>query len=399
MFNKKNQQNKDTISFWAKFSLIMIVLQAIGGVLIFLINPKRWLRFFKKQKKEINDLTDGKEGTKDFLLNSSVLLKDLFIPHLGNGHKPKILRPKSLLTFAVSAIIIKAAVTGFLFFTYPTPAELSAIMTSNMIALINDARNDAGAEPLRENLMLDEYAKQKGTDMISRGYFAHDTPDGKRPWEWIDRTDYDYVYAGENLAMDFISAEVVQDAFMKSPGHRRNILNPKYKDVGIAVLNGKLGGHETTLLVEFFGTERKDLSSLVAVNKAPSAKTTVTQPNPSTPVQPMVISNTNASNPNVNNNLVPENVQSANTEALIVVAPNQSSNSDLINFVIEYSNIFFIAFLIFMLISLILNIVIKFRIQHPALILQSVVVIALMAAMVLVKFHFAETISPHLLIL
>ena len=58
---------------------------------------------------------------------------------------------------------------------------------------------------------------------------------GTTPWSWIEKENYDYNYAGENLAMDFQSAEKMEEAWMASPTHRANILNGKYREIGMAV--------------------------------------------------------------------------------------------------------------------------------------------------------------------
>ena len=364
---------------------------------IFYFKSKKWHKFVKGQKKEINELSEGKEDFNQFCNDSSKLLKDLFIPNAHNDHKPKALRPKSLISYALVAILVKLVVTGFLFFIYPSPAQLAVIISSNMISLVNESREEAGLEPLVENALLNQFAQAKGEDMISRDYFAHDTPEGKRPWQWIDRFEYDYVYAGENLAMDFTEAELVHEAFMKSPFHRKNILNSKYKEVGTAVLHGELGGHETILLVEFFGTQRADLSTLVSAQPAEAAVVkpeSITAPSELAPSEDIAGEETYQPS----DRLPEAGGAEINNEGIIVVATD-NKNSSLVNLVIEYSNIFFIAFLIFLIISLALNIFIKINIQHASVILQSVVVIALILAMILVKFNFVEQLSPHLLIL
>ena len=364
---------------------------------IFYFKSKNWHKFIKGQKKEINELSCGQEDFGQFCNDSSKLLKDLFIPSTSNDNKPLALRPKSLISYALLAILVKLAVTGFLFFTYPSPAQLAVIVSSNMISLVNESREEAGLEPLTENALLDQFAQAKGEDMINRDYFAHDTPEGKRPWQWIDRAEYDYVYAGENLAMDFTEAETVHEAFMKSPSHRKNILNSKYKEVGMAVLHGEMGGHETILLVEFFGTQRADLSTLVSAKPAEAAVTEeeiTPTPTGSTPTSDIA-----GEEVYVPSNRLPEaEVAGAGNEGIIVVATD-NKNSNLVNLVIEYSNIFFIAFLIFLVVSLALNIFVKINVQHASVILQSVVVIALIIAMILVKFNFIEQIAPRLLIL
>jgi len=304
-----------------------------------------------------------------------------------------------LTTFAAIAIAVKVLVTSFLFVTYPSPAELSAIVSSTMVRLINESRIESGAEPIVEDISLGKFAAVKGKDMIERDYFAHDTPEGKRPWQWIDRSEYDYVYAGENLAMDFTSAEAVHEAFMKSPSHRRNILNPKYKDVGISVLNGDLSGHNTILLVEFFGSKR---SAIAPVADAPSLPTTPTAaPAPvavrEQPVPIPAVSST--SQPITAGATREDDINAISGGEGVIVVSQRADSKALVGYVIEYSNIFFIAFLIFLCISLALNIFVKIHIQRPSIILQSVAVIALFAAMLLVKLHFVEQIAPQLLIL
>ncbi|MDP1629757.1 MAG: CAP domain-containing protein, partial [bacterium] len=89
------------------------------------------------------------------------------------------------------------------------------------------------------------------------GYFSHVGPEGAEPWYWIKKAGYDYVYAGENLARGFIDANSVFNAWMKSAGHRANILNSRYTEIGVAVLSGNMAGRETTLIVQMFGSRPK----------------------------------------------------------------------------------------------------------------------------------------------
>lgn len=408
MFGHKQEQPEKA----KKFKIIGLIFLAFNGLgcLFLYLHPKRWCRFLKGEKREIKELKKGEESLGRFFRDSADLLADLFIPNIKNSFKPKILRPKILLTYALVIVAVKILVTGFLFFTYPSPAQMAAIISSNMIALINQSRQQESAEPLKENPLLSEYARQKAEDMIKRDYFAHDTPDGKRPWQWIDKDQYDYVYAGENLAMDFNTAEAVHDAFMKSPSHRRNIVNAKYQEVGIAVLYGKLSGHSTTLLVEFFGARRQDTAPLAQANKplatkaaqpvkkpvSPAVKTPAAPPLAPT-VKPGGVAGEQIALPELP--ATEDLAFGISNDGIIVVAGERQAAKTLADWVIEYSNIFFIAFLIFMLISLGLNIFVKIQVQHPSIILQSVALIALLIAMILVKFHFAETVSGQILIL
>lgn len=301
-----------------------------------LIDPKKWLKFFKH----------------------------FFIPNQNNDHKPKALRGKSLIWYVFIALVVKALATGFLFFMYPSPAVLSTIVASRMIEMVNQSRAENNLPFLREDNMLTLAALAKGEDMLAKQYFAHNTPEGKRPWEWINKKKYDYVFAGENLAMDFTEAESLHEAFLKSPAHRKNILNPKYKDMGAAVLNGEIDGRETTLLVQFFGAQRESMAGARLAHAA---------------------------------EVEPELEQSS--EGLLKVTINRKASHDLANLVIEYSDILLTAFLIYVCLALILNIFIKREVQHYKMILQTASVIALLTAVVLVKLHFLENFTSELLIL
>lgn len=406
--NKDNKKDKKHFKFKGLkiFGLFVILFEAVILVLGF-FKPNKWKRFIKHEKRELKELSDGQQDFKRFFSDSNELLQDIFIPNEANDHKPMVLRPKSLAAYVLIALLVKFTATGFLFTAYPSEAELSAIVSANMVSLMNQSRIEAGINPLSHNLTLASFAQLKGEDMVDRNYFAHDTPEGKRPWEWINRAEYDYVYAGENLAMDFITAEVVHDAFLKSPAHRKNILNPKYTEAGIAVLHGELDGRKTTLLVEFFGTQRKDRDTLVLNDQQEPASTeqelaevpseiagveTPELPGVETPEPPDERSRTVSTE-------VDSPTPGPINEGVIVVSTTQKSSKTLIDAVVEYSNIFFIAFILFVGISLLLNIFIKIKVQHKSTILQSVVVIALLISLVLVKFHFIETVAPQMLIL
>ena len=91
--------------------------------------------------------------------------------------------------------------------------------------------------------------------MIDNNYFAHVSPQKKSPWYWIEKNEYDYTYAGENLAINFTNSEDQQKAWMDSPLHKKNILNPNYDEIGVAVKRGVVEGKETTVVVQMFGAQ------------------------------------------------------------------------------------------------------------------------------------------------
>ncbi len=135
-------------------------------------------------------------------------------------------------------------------------AFASDITPENVAYLINSKRTYYGLEPLKVDPNLDTAAEAKSADMISRDYFDH-FAFGLAPWDFMKNAHYNYLYAGENLAMNFQTSEGMVSAWMNSPFHRANILNPDYTDMGIGVVkgayteNGQTG--ETVMVTNMFG--------------------------------------------------------------------------------------------------------------------------------------------------
>jgi uncharacterized protein YkwD len=118
----------------------------------------------------------------------------------------------------------------------------------------NSQRQDSGLPALTENEKLDAAAMIKAQDMFQKKYFAHESPSGAGPSDLAEGVNYDYLAIGENLALgNFKDDEVLVQAWMDSPGHRANILNKKYKEIGVAVLKGTYEGETTWIAVQEFG--------------------------------------------------------------------------------------------------------------------------------------------------
>ncbi|EKE20060.1 MAG: hypothetical protein ACD_8C00057G0011 [uncultured bacterium] len=139
--------------------------------------------------------------------------------------------------------------------------QASDITTEMVIELTNRARSSAGVAVLKKDELLTKAAQEKAQDMLDKDYFAHVSPEGKTPWDWITGAGYDYQYAGENLAINFTNAEDEQKAWMESELHRKNIMNPKYEEIGVAVKSGKIEGKNTIVVVQEFGTRMSPIIS------------------------------------------------------------------------------------------------------------------------------------------
>jgi len=143
----------------------------------------------------------------------------------------------------------------------PLVTFASDISKETIVRLTNQERTNNNIRVVVENSELDKAAQAKAEDMIKNKYFEHFSPAGKTPWQFIESADYNYLYAGENLAMDFKTAEGIDSAWMKSNTHRKNILNNKYNDIGIGISKGVITDHETTVVVQMFGSKQKSLNA------------------------------------------------------------------------------------------------------------------------------------------
>jgi len=132
-----------------------------------------------------------------------------------------------------------------------TAATLAA---EKILEATNRERASAGLKPITAEKRLSDAASEKISDMIAKNYFAHVSPDGKGAGEWVKDAGYRYILIGENLAMgNFKDEEDLVAAWMASPGHRANILNPKFKEIGIAAKKGTIEGSSALIAVQIFG--------------------------------------------------------------------------------------------------------------------------------------------------
>jgi len=145
--------------------------------------------------------------------------------------------------FLVASLVARQSSSNF----------LAAVIQSEVIALTNGEREQNSAGVLLENPALDAAAQAKANDMAAKGYFAHLSPDGKTPWDFIAAAGYSYQYAGENLAVRFSDSQDVVNAWMQSPTHRANIVKPQYTQIGVGIAEGMYQGQPATFVAQYFG--------------------------------------------------------------------------------------------------------------------------------------------------
>ncbi|MEJ0001761.1 MAG: CAP domain-containing protein [bacterium] len=158
-----------------------------------------------------------------------------------------------MLVFFLVIMVIELGFLVQVFLVFDKTKFLAQVLPAVLADLTNKERADNGAAPLTENALLDKAAQEKADDMARNGYFAHTSPEGKTPWYWFQQVGYNYIYAGENLAVNFFESNDVAQAWMNSPTHRENIVKKEYTEIGIGVATGTYQGHNTVFVAQLFG--------------------------------------------------------------------------------------------------------------------------------------------------
>lgn len=328
---------------------------------------------------------------------------NFLFPTKENNFYPRIFRGRFLEFLFFFAVFWKIIFFCLLFYLPKTPffAEISK---ETILFLLNKTRSSFNLPPLRENPSLSLAAYYKAKDMLEKEYFSHWSPEGQWLLDWLRKVNYQYQVAGENLAIGFVDGEEVHQAWMRSPSHRSNILNAKYEEVGIAVLSGKYQGKEVTVVVQIFGTPKRNFSS-----KESSFLQQKSQSKKETPTPFPTPSETGTSFPSsLNFETKPDTSPPIEKEPpkLVLSESIFSSNdffSELILFSLLYAEKYFNFFL--RVISLILaclllvSIFVEIKIQYPRLILKGIIFILLFYSLSLIqKEGILEILPPHLLV-
>ena len=206
----------------------------------------------------------------------------LIVPHESNNHRAKLLHNGSLV-LVIGLLFVAQFFVSWGTKHAPSVLGISAnISADDLLRITNQDRQANGQPPLRLDNELTQAAAGKAEDMFTNDYWAHVSPSGTTPWDFIKNAGYNYLYAGENLARGYTSADAVVNAWMNSPEHRANMLSPHYEDVGFAVQTGTLTGDDTVLVVEEFG--KRYLGGEPAVASADNTAAVTPTPTAALPV-------------------------------------------------------------------------------------------------------------------
>lgn len=206
-------------------------------------------------------------------------LRNLFVPNEENNFRARALHHDFLAFYLIVSVF-------FVFFLKISQKPLGNVLgfatdiqAQKLYELTNKERAKAGLGGLSFNEKLSQAAYKKAQDMFAKNYWAHYAPDGKTPWDFMYGVGYQYEYAGENLAKNFLFSDHVIEAWMNSSSHKENVLKKDYTEIGFAIVNGLLNGEETTLVVQMFGkpadnglaledSSKLQLSSVLAQTRA-----------------------------------------------------------------------------------------------------------------------------------
>lgn len=181
-------------------------------------------------------------------------LRRHFIPHQENNYKPHVLQETAVVGMMCLIIITFAVANLQSFIWTASDWMVSTILPAVIVSDTNEEREQGGLVLLSRNNTLDQAAQLKAEDMARGSYFSHYSPTGTSPWFWFKEAGYNYVHAGENLAVHFTDSSEVVDAWMNSPTHRANIMDAKFHEIGIGVAKGTYEGYDTIFVVQLFGT-------------------------------------------------------------------------------------------------------------------------------------------------
>lgn len=117
-----------------------------------------------------------------------------------------------------------------------------------------ERKNNAGLSSLKENKTLSNIAAIRVKDMFSQQYFEHNSPTGDNASKEAVKNGYEFITIGENIALgNFDGSKGLVQAWMDSPGHRANILNKNYTEIGVYEMQGIYNGQSVWIAAQIFG--------------------------------------------------------------------------------------------------------------------------------------------------
>lgn len=327
-------------------------------------------------------------------------LKDHFIPHEGNEHQPHFFRFKIVGGILALAFLVEALYLVQAFVVLPKSGYFAAIFASVLVDQTNEKRFANELTTLTVNPVLEQAARMKAQDMATRGYFAHNSPDGKEPWYWFEKAGYDYIAAGENLAVNFTDSKDVTDAWMHSPTHRANILSGGYAEIGIATAQGTYKGREAIFVVQLFGKpfpviKEKQGIPLPAISIEPEATQKpvvlkVAKPQPAAKISeaPAASREKATTTPPAEASNAVAGAEVIKADETLPLASVRSAETRWVHIAAsprKTLDVIYVALITFILFALCLAVFIKIRIQHPHVIINALFLVFFLSSLIMLN--------------
>ncbi|MCX6705116.1 MAG: CAP domain-containing protein, partial [Candidatus Woesebacteria bacterium] len=304
-------------------------------------------------------------------------LKKHFIPHIGNDHRPHILRGNNVRNIAVALILLEILVFVMPIITrINIKGGMAAVLPAILANLTNEERQSQNLQILAVSPILNKAAEMKAEDMATKGYFAHTSPEGKTPWYWLEKVGYKYQYAGENLAVNFSDSIDVTNAWMASPTHKANIVKGNYTEIGTGIATGLYEGKETIFVAQVYANPLPEIFKQTVQNKPAVTKKpiSVVKEEPTNVLGAEAVANTG--NTDVSNPI--KSVQQPTFWQKLLASPRNTTNI-----------ILYIIFGIIVL-ALLLYIFIKMRNHHKDLITNGLILLAIVGAIFVANYYFSH---------
>jgi hypothetical protein len=324
-------------------------------------------------------------------MNIKNWFKKYFIPHEGNNHQPHILRKDAIFFIGILAFSLEILFIFHSLGVIQIDRFTASILPGALVDETNATRVSDSLSPLKPNALLESAAQDKANDMAKNGYFAHTSPTGITPWYWFQKVGYNFIYAGENLAVNFVDSSDVMNAWMNSPEHKANILNSHFTQIGIAVATGTYDGRPAVFAVQLFGTP---VSTVPAGTPTKVATNIVTSTLPIT-TEPVTINESST----VTDTGAYTFVAVKGAESMSPTTVESVSNAPLVkesNSVVDTLasprktiNYLLYALAAFVLMALMLNVLIKMEIQHGYLIANALLIIIFISG-ILIFNHYVS---------
>jgi len=327
-------------------------------------------------------------------------LKRHFIPHTRNSHRPHFLHTKTTQRVLVLVVLLELLVYVLPTLTFVNRADnpnLASVLPGVLAVLTNEERKQNNLNELTINPLLAEAAQLKAQDMAEKGYFAHTSPEGRTPWYWLNKVGYKYDYAGENLAINFTDSQDVTDAWMDSSTHRANIIKSAYTEIGTGVATGIYEGRRTVFVAQLYANPRVDrVESLPPAPAVSDNLATAVSSDPVASESEKELTTVAVANSDIQTNVTETEVlgveskveQETEVTKSTSPVPSVTKLEKMSASPRHAADVLFLIILAVTIIALVLNVLIKINVQHPDLITNGMIVVAVLIAILIANNFF-----------